>query len=178
MKFFGIILLLVSSVFIGCQLYSQIASDYTYENHYSQYWHLADKSSTIQAKQQYIHKFVAALEEGKAKDEFASNDAKILPTPNNSFDANLQAVKSLAGRLDEIQKMSPTSFEYNTAIQQITAQEQGQATDMLHVLKGCYELGSYPIIWDWYGAVCAVCWVLGLAFGVVFIGIDIDFNSF
>ncbi len=104
---------------------------YTFEKDYTQYWNLADKSSTIQAKQQYVTKFVEALETNKKR--FAAHDAIFMKTPDNSFEQNLIALKTLSQRLEEIQDMNPSSFEYNTAIQQITQQEQGEAHKMLSV---------------------------------------------
>ena len=65
---------------------------------------MADKSSTIPAKQKYISQFVAALEAGQAEGDFASHNAKWLQTPKTT-DQNLDTLKSLAGRLDEIQKI-------------------------------------------------------------------------
>ena len=45
--------------------------------------------------------------------------------------------------------MDPSSFQYNTAIEQITKQEQGEASAMSGVLYGCYALQSYPLGWGW-----------------------------
>lgn len=135
------------------QIRTAVIASYKIENQYTQLWQLADKSSTIPAKQKYISQFVAALEAGRAKGDFASHDAKWLQTPNNDFDQNLDALKSLAGRLDEIQKMDSTSFQYNTAIEQITKQEQGEAGPMMGVFEGCYTLQNYPMVWDWIGGI-------------------------
>jgi hypothetical protein len=157
MKKISLVILAVGIILTVIQIRTVIIANYRYENAYTQYWSLADKSSTIPAKQKYIAQFVAALEAGYAKQDFASHDAKWLQTPNNSFQANLDALKSLAGRLEEIQKMNPTSFVYNTAIQQITAQEQGEAKNMMGVFDGCYTLANYPMVWDW----------IGLIFGIV-----------
>ena len=139
-------MLLVGCVLIAYQISMQVLADYRFEKNYTQFWELADKSSTILAKQKYISQFVAALEAGYVKGDFSSHNAKWLTTPNNSFDANLGALKTLSARLGEIQGMKPSSFEYNTAIQQITTQEQGEARSMLDVFNGCYELANYPMI--------------------------------
>ena len=135
------------------QIRTAVIANYKLENQYTQLWQLADKSSSISAKQKYIAQFVAALESGQAKGDFASHDAIWLQTPNNDFGQNLDALKSLAGRLDEIQKMEPTSFQYNTAIEQITKQEQGEAGAMMGVFEGCYTLQNYPMVWDWIGGI-------------------------
>jgi hypothetical protein len=137
--------LLTSAYQLGCAVFSY----YTYERYYSNLWELADKSSTIKAKQEYIASFVSSLETGYKEGRFAPYNAVFLETPNNSFEMNLKALKSLAGRLSEIQEMDPQSFQYNTAIQQITGQEQGEAHRMMEVFKGCYDLRNYPAVWEW-----------------------------
>jgi hypothetical protein len=168
-RIFGVVLLLLGLLLAGLQVKSLIMCNYTYEKDYSNFWALADKSSTISAKQQYITQFVSALETGYAKGEFSDYNAVWLKTPNNSFRANLAALKTLAERLTEIQKMNPSSFEYNTAIQQITAQEQGEAAPLLHVIEGCYLKTSYPLVWEWLGALITMLEVTLIVVGVVLV---------
>jgi len=165
MKRTGQVMLLVGLVLMAYQIRTQVVSSYRMEKNYTQLWELADKSSTIPAKQKYIAQFVAALEAGHAKGDFATHNAVWLETPNNSFEANLGALKTLAARLDEIQEMKPSSFEYNTAIQQITAQEQGEAKAMLGVIIGCYELANYPAVWNWIGLIIIIIEPLLIFFG-------------
>lgn len=43
--------------------------------------------------------------------------------------------------------MDANSFQYNTAIQQITQQEQGEAIDMLSVFQGCWYKENYILLW-------------------------------
>jgi hypothetical protein len=132
---------------------SAIAENYTWTRDYYSFWSLADKASSIPAKQQKLEEFYKCLVNGRERGVFASNNAKFLITPDNSFDTNLQALKTLVDRLEEIKQMDPTSFQYNTAIQQITAQEQGEAKAMLGVFEGCYALVNYPIAWEWFGGI-------------------------
>ncbi len=138
-------------------LVSNISGNYRFEKTYLSEWELADKSSTIQAKREHIGLFLAALKDGRDSGQFASHNAIWMKTDNNGFSKNLAALESLSGRLDEIQAMDPKSFEYNTAIQQITAQEQGEAHRMIGVFDGCFKLSQYPMAWDW------ICVVLTLA---------------
>jgi hypothetical protein len=145
------VLLLLAFVLTTVLIYQEVFSNYTFEKKYAQLWELSDKSSTITAKQQYINGFVSSLRKGQTNGEFATHDAVFLKTPNNEFDSNVRAVETLAKRLTEIQDMNPSSFEYNTAIQQITAQEQGEAHRLMGVIKGCYTLENYPMVWNWYG---------------------------
>ena len=62
--------------------------------------------------------------------------------------------------------MNPSSFEYNTAIQQITGQEMGEAHKMIEVFESCYFLASHPSAWNWIGGtLICICLVL-VAFGL------------
>jgi hypothetical protein len=165
-KIFGVVSLMLGLLLLGLQIQSCIMSNYNYEKDYLSLWNLADKSSTIPAKQQYITQFVSALEAGYAKGEFSDYNAVWLKTSNNSFKANLAALKTLAERLTEIQKMNPSSFEYTTAIQQITAQEQGEAAPLLHVIKGCYLKVNYPLMWEWFIALVTLLEVILIITGM------------
>lgn len=152
---FNKIILAISGLLLlvaGWQVKTAIVANYKFEKKYHQLWLLADKSSTLQAKQRYISEFVEALENGVKNGEFAGHNAIFLKTPNNEFQRNLEAVRTLATRLSEIQNMDSSSFQYNTAIQQITAQEQGEAGALMTVIQGCYDLENYPMVWGW---ICA-----------------------
>ena len=144
------IILIAGVVLFAYIIPKNIIANYKFEKNYLQLWELADKSSTIPAKQKYISEFVSVLE--KDKDKFATHNAIFLKTPNNELVSNLNALKTLADRLSQIQEMNPNTFEYNTAIQQITAQEQGEAKALISVIRGCYYLETYPSIWGWIGA--------------------------
>ena len=133
---------------LGCQIQQKVVANYQFEKAYLYAWNLADKSSTIEAKAGYISQFVEKLENGKT--DFSANNAVWLKTPDNSFEMNLTALKTLNSRLHEIMKMDVKSFEYQTAIQQITAQEQGEATNLIDTIKGCWVKENHPIVWEWY----------------------------
>jgi len=168
MKNLSLILSIVGTLILSCEIRLGILSSYNYEKHYSQLWSLAEKSSTIPAKQQYISQFLNTLKQGKTNGDFAEYDALFLKTPNNNFDANLKALETLSARLTEIQSMDPSSFQYNTAIQQITAQEQGEAGPMLSVFQGCYDLNNYFFIWNWVGGTLVISsLLLIIVFGLV-----------
>lgn len=152
---------------------SCIRASYEYENNISAEWTLADRSSTIPAKRQHLDKFVTVLENSGLQ---GSNNAIIYPTAENSFDNNFAALKTLQSRLHEIETMDVRSFEYQTAIQQITAQEQGEANSMLAVFAGCWYLKHYPLLWEWIGMllVCVLYGgvaITGLILLIVFIDI-------
>lgn len=134
-----------------------VRSGYEYEREIHSYWSLADKSSTISAKAAYLDKFVVVLEQQGLSGQY---NAILFPTPDNSFDLNLQALKTLQGRLHEIQQMNVTSFEYQTAIQQITAQEQGEAKVMLDVFEGAWYKQRHFLLWDWIQMTQWGVWIL------------------
>ena len=154
----GLILLIVGVR--GC-----VVSNYNFENKYSYAWELADKSSTIEAKCKYINEFVNVISSNR--NDFADYNAIRLVTKNNSFDYNLKAITTLRDRLNEIKDMDITSFQYNTAIQQVTSQEQGEARYLISVIEGCYCLKNYPYIWDWIGL------LLFLGIFILFLNFDL-----
>lgn len=142
-----------------------VKSNYEYNRKYESYWSLADKSSSIPKKSELVDKFVTALEKSDLHGKY---DAVFLETPDNSFDENLTALKTLQTRLHEIKTMDVTSFQYQSAIQQITAQEQGEAHNMLSVFSGVWEKENYPLLWGWIFminlSVSCILLVAGLGF--------------
>lgn len=136
---------LIVAVVLGVLIYNGAMCSYNYNRTIGDWWSLGIKASTIQKKIEYIDKFVAGLDEAKLSGEYNSLFFK---TPNESFDDNYQALKSLQSRLHEIEKMDVSSFQYQTAIQQITAQEQDEAGAMLTVFQGIWIKKHYPLFWD------------------------------
>lgn len=167
MKTVSIICFVLSAVLIPTLIYQNVQCNYQYANKYNKYWALADKSSTIEAKFNHIQQFSTALHEGYNKGDFAANNAIWLITDNNSFEQNLIALDTLVERLREIQTMNPSSFEYNTAIQQITAQEQGEANEMLKVFEGCFTLSNFPLIWDWIDFLVTSILIILITIGLI-----------
>jgi hypothetical protein len=157
-KVLGWIMLVLAVLLFGVGIIMSVFAEYNYDKYFASYWSLADKSSTLEAKSLYIGQFVDKL--NSSRQGFADYDAVFLKTPDNSFDKNFQALVSLRDRLNTISQMNESDFAYQTAIQQITSQEQGEATAMLNVFHGCYFLQSYPLLWDWYMYI--VLGVLGL----------------
>ena len=159
MKIAATIMALFCVLWVFFLIKAEIIRHYEYQKIES-FWELADKSSTIPEKSKYITKFVEVLEKQELE---GSYNALFLKTPTNSFDKNLAALKSLQERLIEIQTMDVRSFEYQTAIQQITGQEQGEANEMLGELQGAWMLKNYFLLWDWVGAIhyCIVlCFII------------------
>jgi hypothetical protein len=129
---------------------AEFRADFEYRNTVSSFWDLSEKASTLKQKSDYLDQYVAAVEQpGK----FATNNATIFPTPNSSYDQNLVALKSLQGRMHQIQGMDESSFAYQTAIQQITAQEQGEAHGLTSTFEGCWFLQNHYFLWGWHDGI-------------------------
>ena len=156
-------MLVVSAVLIGIYVGLMGAySHYEYNRDILSYWELADRSSTLSEKYKYINKFVGALQSCKHSDY----DAVFFKTPKLSFDDNMGALISLRDRLDAIKDMPTDSFQYQTAIEQITKQEQGQAGEMLSVFSGAWYLANYWYLWDWIPVLIAI-----LLSGMIIVGV-------
>lgn len=159
MKTLGIILIIAAVGVLANMIYMGVVSNYQYSNTIFSNWSLADKASTIAQKAEYMDKFVAALQASGLQ---GTHSALYFPTPDNSFDQNFYALQSLQGRLHDIQKMDETSFAYQTAIQQITAQEQGEAQNMLDVFEGCWLKVHYYWLWNIWLVLLQVLLIIGL----------------
>lgn len=169
MKKLGIILTVIGLVLIILNIIGGVVGSYQYENKVKSYWELADKSSTVIKKAENIDKFVQALENSNFNGKY---NAIFLTTPNNSFDLNFEALKTLQQRLHEIKDMDVTSFEYQTAMQQITEQEQGEANGTLSVFKGIWWKEHHFLLWNWVGVVQII-----ICSGIVITGIVIWGNQ-
>ena len=123
-------------------------------------WDLADKSSTLAEKSKYIDEFIFNLKESKHN----KYGALVYKTRSYDFDLNLKALETLGERLHEIQKIDVNSFAYQTAIQQITAQEQGEAQEMIKVLYGAWVIDNY---WWAFYVVQLWVWILIAILGCV-----------
>ncbi len=155
---------IICSLLLVAQIIGSVKTNYRYNNTVYNHWVLADRSSTIQEKSRHIDDFVKALDGCGFKGRY---DAFFLKEPTVSFDRNLDALKSLQQRLRDIETMDPNSFQYNTAIQQIAAQEQGEAHEMLGVFWGIYFLEHFIWGWDWIGVLTFFVLLIGIIRGIV-----------
>lgn len=144
-----------------------INASYDYGKNYSVNWELSDKASTIAQKSEYIDKFVDSLDKSGLQ---GTNSAMFYQTENTSFDSNMVALKSLQARLNAIKTMDENSFAYQTAIQQITEQEQGQAQDMLDIFRGCYMKIHHYFFWNEFLIIgTLLIGILSVGFGVAIV---------
>jgi len=160
-KIFGVFLVTIASLLFIFGIIMSVVANYHYTKDFTAYWSLSDKSSTLEAKAMYIGQFVDKL--NASRDQFADYNAVFLKTPDNSFDRNYGALITLRDRLKTISQMNESDFAYQSAMQQITAQEQGQADEMMNVFQGCYMLRSYPYLWDWFIGISIL--ILTILFG-------------
>lgn len=141
----GIILLISGIAFSLSRISYKIGVYYEYENNIGSKWDLADRASTITQKAEYIDEFVLALDQA---DLYGIHNAILYPTDENYFDQNMKALKSLQQRLKTISNMDENSFSYQTAMQQITEQEQGEAHKMLENIYKCWKKKNYYSCWN------------------------------
>jgi hypothetical protein len=169
MRTIGIILTVISSVIIVIDIAVGILGHYQYSKQYESYWELSVKASSIEKKKEAIDKFVQALEKSNLNSKY---NTLFLETPNNSFDENFAALKSLQIRLHDISKMDIKSFEYQTALQQITGQEQNEAAAMLSVFSGIWWKENHFFLWDWIAITQIIFFVILGFVGVYYWGED------
>jgi hypothetical protein len=139
---------LLALVFGGLLVWN-IAADIQADNEFNRdvqgYWNLSVRASTLEAKSQYLNQYVAAIENA----HLGGYDALIFKRPDNSYDSNIAVLKNLQTRMSEVKGMDVTSFAYQQAISQITAQEQDDARSLLSVFEGIWYLNHHPLLWDW-----------------------------
>ena len=133
-----------------------------YENQLGGYWTLSVRASSLPLKLQYLNQFVAAVDSA----HLSGHNAVLFPTVQNDVGQNIGTLKSLQQRLNEIQTMDVMSFQYQQAIAQITAQEQGEAEAMLSDIAGTWCLEYHPWLWAWYQGIAwfVIFGLLGFSF--------------
>ncbi len=169
----GSILIIIGLMLTVGLFGSDMLAQNQYNNEIYNYWSLAEKSSTIETKAEYINKFVNALDNAGLLGRY---NAIWLHNPDNSFDKNLEMLKTLQTRLHEIKQMNVSSFEYQQAMAQITSQEQGEASNMLSVLSGVWYLKNYPWLWNWILLLLVVFGALLLIIGYLLICDDLYYD--
>jgi hypothetical protein len=118
--------------------------NYKWKCEAEQYMLLADDASTADIKLLYLRQYRRAIEQ-----KVTRNDARYIFTQERlTRDAQLGVLATLICRLEQISTMDAKSFEYQTAMQQVTGQEFDHAmTDVDGVFKDCWRRQS---IWRWF----------------------------
>jgi len=162
MKTTGIFIFFTFGIILILDIIYSVIGGYQYSKDYSSYWELSVKASSITKKIEGIDKFVAALESSPLRGKY---DALFMETPNNSFDENFAALKSLQIRLHEISGMDITSFQYQTALAQITQQEQNESGKMLDVFDGIWWKDNHFFLWNWIGIINVIGSIILMCIG-------------
>lgn len=154
----------IVAVLLVWRIVADVKAHYEYQTNVASYWNLSVKASTLQMKSDYLDRFVAAVDSA----HLTGHNAIVFPTPDNDVALNITTLKNLQHRMEEIRGMDVTSFAYQQAISQITAQEQDEATKMLGVIEGRWYLSHHPLLWDWisfviYLLLIGVLGAIGLA---------------
>lgn len=168
-KKIGIILIVSMSAWLIITIILAITAGYQWSKKYESYWSLAEKASTIKKKSENIDKFVQSLENSGMQGQYNS---MFWPTPDNSFDQNFEALKTLQSRLKEIDSMDVNSFQYQTAIHQITEQEQGEGKEMICEFQGIWMKNHYILLWKGVGIIQIL-----ISVGILILGIIMCLHS-
>lgn len=168
-----ITIVIVMTLFSLWLIIHAININYVYNRDILYHWRLADKSSTIEAKYEHLSQFIMAFDTNKLNGTY---NAIVFKTPDNYFNANYQALNTLVIRLWQIKDMDMNTFQYQTAIQQITDQEQGEADIMLKQLKGCWYLANhYFLLWKYIFAAEIILLVIAYVFCFAYISLEYDY---
>lgn len=164
-KLLGIVVALIGVGGIAGLIITTIQANYEWDTQYGSQWSLGVKASTIAQKAEYVDNFVETLDKSGLS---GTNNALFWQTPDNSFDENMKALKSLQKRLHDIQGMNENDFAYQSAIQQITAQEQDDNTKVIYELEGSWWKVHHPVLWNpFYGTGLFMALVMLVFVGVV-----------
>jgi hypothetical protein len=158
-KFIAIMMWLFFAL-LGFHAIQEIYTNYECNRDLLSYWKLSAKASTLKQKSLYLDEFVANLEAA----HLSGNNALILKTPDNSYEQNMATLKSLQSRMEEIKSMDVKSFEYQQAMYQISAQEEGGVNGVGDLI-GVWYLDHHTSVWGW---IDVVRWILEVLFAVVF----------
>lgn len=164
----GTIALIVALLFTGIYGFACISANYEYETHIGASWSLSVKASNLQQKSAYLDAFLDSL----AAAHLEGHNAAIWRTPDNDVANNIQALRSLQTRMHDLLRSDPTSMAYQQAMGQITAQEQGEAGEVLDVIVGVWYRDHHPWQWNYKQAIVLV--LIGLSWCIVFVGYAIE----
>lgn len=152
-------LILFVAIFCAVSISQCVSASMEWNERVGYAWDMADKSSTLTEKSKYIDEYISRLKDV----EHEEYGAIVYKIKSNRYDLNLKALETLGQRLKQVQKLDVNSFAYQTAIQQITAQEQGEAQNMIKVFYNAFILKKY---WWAFSTVQAWVWVI---FTIVFL---------
>ena len=93
---------------------------YPYNANIGSYFDLSDKASKLDTKLDYLKQYSNALVESGLNE---GQSTVFFQTKETSLEENYKVLQSLIERMEETKEMEINSFEYQTAIKQITEDE-------------------------------------------------------
>ena len=162
MKGLGI-LLMVASILLcaGALIHGGIYASYSYDVRMGQYIRLADDSSTAESKLEYLKKF----EEVVSSNIFRNEARYVFKKERLTRDKQLKVLSTLQTRLQDAVEMDPLSFEYQTAMQQITGQEFDHALGEINdIISSCWlRQSGFAVFCLWIAwLLCLILFIIGL----------------
>lgn len=132
-------------VAIAIPLYA-IPTNYEYDLSIGSFFELSDKASKLDVKLVYLKQYAAALENAGLD---TGQTTVFFPTRETSLEENYRVLSSLVTRMEEISGMEIDSFQYQTAMQQITENEycwfhEGVFRQGYLLKKGFWPLALFP----------------------------------
>jgi hypothetical protein len=116
-----------------------------------QYLVLADDASTPAQKAKYLDQYIKLME-AKRLPEYG---AFVFQTERNKTVNQMEVVRSLWQRCDDLSRVNPAELGYAQGMQQITGQEFDHALDNVSSVLG-------GAMWVQYGWLCCYGWILGI----------------
>lgn len=163
-KLIGVVIVLALIIWVAIFSCFYISSGIELNNVLTGYWDVADKSATIEKKSEYVDKFVGSIEKLKLNE---GNSAVVFKSYSNYMPNNYDAIKSLQKRLHEVKDMDPKSFQYQTAMQQLTGQEWGEAHDLINQFEYKWNNTYSFFVRGVGGLVGAVIWLFLLGISMI-----------
>lgn len=118
--FIGAILIVMVIMFFGISCVYSVFESYAWSNNVETYWKLADQSSILADKLDYLYKYKSELKELGLTE---GNYAYIFKTPYTDLSNQMKVLDSLITRLEQAVPLSVDSLEYQQAIKQLTGDE-------------------------------------------------------
>ena len=138
-----------------------VYSSYFYDVKISQFVKLADDASTADKKLEYLLKYENAI-----RSFIWNNEARyVFKRERLTRDKQLEIIGTLVQRLTEAKTMNPVSFEYQTAMSQITGQEFNHTlADIDSIIHDCWlRQSAFAVFCLWFAWIPCL---LGILIGV------------
>lgn len=158
MKIVSWILFVIILTMMVLSVVSWIIRVYQYDRNIGQYLKLADDASTAQSKLGYLIQYRNAVD----KNVLEENAAYVFKQEQYTKSRQLKIVDTLVSRLQDMQIMNPTSFEYQQAMYQVSGQEFDHTLQRIDdIFEDCFIREG---VW---GFLLILIWWVILIFGLL-----------